>query len=154
MGLAAYFALYGALHGTALLFALPARPSFWRCGLFIAMAAGLSVMTLGIGLFAGRLSGTLGNIAFYAVFGLSGMVGAVTYGILIRLADVFELTLREIALISCGCTLAAEVACVTLQSPSLGRWALPVLWWFAFSGGLRYCDLRRRAIAVRSGTDG
>jgi hypothetical protein len=146
MDLVASFALYGALHATALALALRARQPFWRCVLFIALAAGLSAMTFRAGLFAAQRSGPLGNIALYAVFGLSAMAGAVTYGILIRRVGIFELTLRELALISCGCTLAADIAYVTLaQAPSLGRSWLAVLWWFAFSGGLWYCDRRRRA---------
>ena len=156
MDLFASFAVYGALHGTAVVLALRARQPLWRCGLFIALAAALSAMALRFGLFAGQLSGTVpGHVALYAVFGFSAMAGAATYGILIRLIGIFELTLRELALISCGCTVAADVAYVALvQFPSLGRWWLAVLWWFAFSGGLWFCDLRRRAIVDRSGTGG
>jgi hypothetical protein len=154
MDLVASFALYGALHAAALLLALRARQPFWRCVLFIALAAALSAMTLRAGLFAGQRSGILGNIALYAVFGLSAMVGALTYGFLIRRVGIFDLTLRELALISCACTLAADTAYVTLaRTPSLGRSWLAVLWWFAFSGGLWYCDRRRSAIFVPSGTD-
>jgi hypothetical protein len=148
LDLLASFALYGALHASALVLALRTRQPLWRCGLFIALAAGLSVMTFRIGLFAAQRYGTLlGHVALYAVFGLSAMAGAVTYGILIRRIKIFELTLRELALISCGCALAADVAYVTLaQSPALGRGWLAVLWWFAFSGGLWHCDRRRRSV--------
>jgi hypothetical protein len=154
-GLFASFAVYGALHATALALALRARLPWWRRGLFIVLAAGLSAMTLRVGLFAGGLSATLGNGALYAVFGLSAMAGAVMYGILIRRVGIFELTLRELALISCGCALAADLAYVALAHlPALGRWWLAVLWWFAFSGGLWYCEQRRRAVIDSSRTVG
>jgi hypothetical protein len=150
MDLFAAFALYGALHASALVLALRTRQPLWRCGLFIALAAGLSAMTYRAGLFAGQRFGTLGNIALYAVFGLSAMAGAVTYGILIRRIGIFELTSRELVLISCGCALAADVAYATLaQFPVLGRGWLAVLWWFAFSAGLWHCDRRRRAVIDR-----
>jgi hypothetical protein len=154
MDLFASFAMYGALHATALVLALRARQPLWRCGLFIALAAGLSVMTLRVGLFTAQRSGAIpANIALYAVFGFSAMAGAVAYAILIRLIGIFELTLRELALISCGCAVAADVAYVILaQIPSLGRWWLAVLWWFAFSSGLWYCDQRRREVIDRSRT--
>jgi hypothetical protein len=155
LDLFASFALYGALHASALVLALRARQPLWRCGLFIALAAALSMMTLRVGLFAGQLFGTLGNVALYAVFGISAMAGALTYGMLIRRVGIFELTFRELALLSCACALAADAAYVTLMhSPSLGRSWLAILWWFAFSGGLWYCDLRRRAVVDRSGTVG
>jgi hypothetical protein len=150
MDLIASFALYGALHATALLLALRARQPLWRGSLFIALAAALSAMTFRVGLFAGQLSASHGSVALYAVFGFSAMAGAAAYGILIRRLGIFELTLSELALISLGCTVAADVAYVGLaQSPSLGRCWLAVLWWFAFSGGLWYCDRRRRAIVDR-----
>jgi hypothetical protein len=151
LGPLATFAVYGALHATALALALRARLPWWRRGLFIVLAAGLSAMTLRVGVFAGGLSATFGNAALYAVFGFSAMAGAATYGILIRRVGIFELTLRELVLISCGCGLAADLAYITLaQWPTLGRWWLAVLWWFAFSGGLWYCDQRRRAVVDRS----
>jgi hypothetical protein len=155
LGPFASFAVYGALHATALVLALRARLPLWRRGLFIALAAGLSAMTLRVGVFAGGLSATLGPGAPYAVFGFSATGGAVAYGILIRRVGIFELTLRELALISCGCALAADLAYITLARwPALGRWGLAILWWFAFSGVLWYCDQRRRAVIDRSRTVG
>ncbi|HWX35624.1 MAG TPA: hypothetical protein VNZ53_50410 [Steroidobacteraceae bacterium] len=155
LGLFASFAVYGALHATGLALALGARLPWWRRGLFIVLAAGLSIMALRVGLFVGGLSATLGPGAPYAVFGFSATAGAVTYGILIRRVGIFELTLRELALISCGCALAADLAYVILAHwPTLGRWWLAVFWWFAFSGGLWYCDRRRCAVIDGSRTVG
>jgi hypothetical protein len=141
------FAVYGALHASALVLALRARQPIWRRCLFIAIAAALSVMALRIGLFGGHLSGTLpGNAALYAVLGFSAVIGALSYGILIRLFGLFELTVGALALIAAGCLLAAFVALFTLaHSHSLGRWWLAVLWWYAFSGGLWFCDRRQNA---------
>jgi hypothetical protein len=144
------FAVYGALHAGALVLTLRARQAAWRSCLFILGAAALSVMTLRVGMFGGRLSGTLSaNVAIYAVLGFSALTGAVAYGILIRLFGIHELTLKLLAVVSVGCLLATYIAFFTLtHSHSLGRWWLAVCWWYAFSGGLWYCDRRQNAVAL------
>ena len=136
------FAVYGALHASALVLALRVGQPLWRLCLFIALAAGLSVMALRIGLAAGHRSGGLpGNIALYAVLGFSATIGALTYGILIRLFGYSELTIGGLALIAAVCLIAALLALFSLQHVHfLGRWWLAVLWWFAFSGGLWLCE--------------
>jgi hypothetical protein len=136
------FALYGALHAGALVLALRASQPLWRSCLFIVVAAALSLMTLRVGLFAGHLSGGIpGNAALYAVLGVSAAIGALTYGILIRLFGFYELTLGGLTLIAAGCVLAAFLAFFSLAHVHfLGRWWLAVLWWYAFSGGLWFCD--------------
>jgi hypothetical protein len=138
------FALYGALHASALALTLRARQPLWRRCLFIAMAAGLSVMTLRVGILGMRLLGTLpGNLGLYTALGFSAVIGAVTYGISIRLFGILKLTLKTLAVVSIGCMVAAYVAFFTLAYfHSLGRWWLVVLWWYAFSGGLWYSDAR------------
>jgi hypothetical protein len=150
------FAVYGALHASALILTLRARHAAWRSCLFILSAAALSVMTLRVGMFAGRLSGTLSaNLAIYAVLGFSAVTGAVAYGILIRLFGIYELTLRLLAVIALACLLATFVAFFTLTlSHSLGRWWLAVCWWYGFSAGLWYCDRRQnaRALAASGGS--
>jgi hypothetical protein len=140
------FALYGALHASALVLTLRARQPIWRMCLFIALAAGLCFVTLRAGMFEGRLVGALpGNAGLYAVLGFSALTGAVTYGIAIHLFGIYKMSLRSLAVISASCLLATYVAFFTLTNiHALGRWWLPVLWWFAFSGGLWYCDQRQK----------
>jgi hypothetical protein len=139
------FALYGALHACALVFALRARHPIGQKYLFIAIAAGLSVLTLRAGVIGIHLTGTLpGNVGLYTVMGFSALMGAVTYGVSIRIFRLYELSPASIAVIAVGCTLATYIAAYTLaHSQFLGRWWLAVLWWYAFSGGLWYCDRRQ-----------
>lgn len=141
------FAVYGALHASALIVSLRVAQPLWRKCLFVAVAAALSVMTLRVGLFAGHSSGVLpGNASLYAVLGFSAVIGAVAYGILIRLFGIYELTVSGLALISAACMLATFAAFFSLaHSHSLGRWWLAALWWYAFSSGLWYCEWRLNA---------
>ena len=139
----ASFALFGALHASALVITLRVRPSIWPSSLFVAIAAGLCVMTLRIGMLGTHLFGALpGHIGLYAVLGFSAAMGALAYGMLIRrLPGLSAMPLGSLAAISLGCTLAAWVALLTgshfhLPGPS---W-LAILWWHAFSGGLWYFD--------------
>jgi hypothetical protein len=142
----ATFALYGALHAVALVLSLGARRPGWRQCLFIVLAAGLSVMTLHVGIWImHRLGGLPGNIGLYTALGVAAWVGAVAYGISIRLCGIHRLKLRALAVIGLGCALATYAAFLTLgHFHSLGRWWLAVLWWFALSSGLWYHDRRPR----------
>jgi hypothetical protein len=136
------FALYGALHASALVIALRIHHPLWRNCLFIAAAAGLSAMTPHVGIATAHWLGTSsGNVALYAALGLSAATGAATYGVLIRGCGIYELTARALAVICLTCMLAVYAAIFTLAHfHSLGRWWLAVLWWYAFSGGLWYFD--------------
>jgi hypothetical protein len=141
------FALYGALHASALILSLRTRQAIWRKCLFIFIAASLSVVILYVGIFGRHLSGTLpGNVGLFTVLGFSAMTGAVAYGVLIRLFGIYKLPPGSLAAIAFVCMLATLVALVTAsRSRYLGQWWLAVLWWYAFSGGLWYCDQRRNA---------
>jgi hypothetical protein len=104
-------------------------------------------MTLRIGISGTQLSAGLpANIGVYTVLGFSALLGAVTYGILIRLFSFYKLTAASLAAISIGCTLASFLALGTLSHTHfLGPWWLAVLWWYAFSGRLWYCDRQASA---------
>ncbi len=136
------FALYGALHAAALVFALCASQTLWRKCLFIVMSAALSAAILRIGLFGAQLSGAvLGSASLYGILGFSAALGAAVYGVLMHWFGVYEFTARSLALISMGCALATDAAFFTLvHCDYVGRWWLAVLWWYAFSGGLWYFD--------------
>jgi hypothetical protein len=150
------FALYGALHAAALIFALRAQQPIWRKCLFIAAAAALSAMTLRFGITAGQLLGTgRGNAALYAVLGFCGATGAAAYGSLIHLSGIYELTASSFAVLCVNCMLATCAAFFILaRFHSLGQWWLAVFWWYAFSGGLWYFDRRNRRAFARRGGDG
>ena len=141
------FALYGALHAAALVLSLKAHTSVWRQCLFIVLAAGLCVLTLHVGMRVMHLLGGLpGNLGLYMALGTAAWTGAMTYGISMRLWRIHRLTLRALAVIGLGCVLATYAAFLALAHfHSLGRWSLPVFWWFAFSGGLWYRDRHSRA---------
>jgi hypothetical protein len=137
------FALYGALHASALMLTLRARQPLWRKCLFVAVAAGLSVMALRVGILCRHLSATLtGNTGLYPALGFSAVTGALIYGILIRLFGISAITLGSLAAIALGCMVAAFVALFTGSQFHFGPWWLAVLWWLAFSGGLWYFDRR------------
>jgi hypothetical protein len=151
--LSSAFALYGALHAIAVAFTLRARQPLWRSVLFVAIAAALSVMTLRIGLFGMQLAGTLpANLGLYVMLGLSAMIAALSYGVLLRLYGIPELSPRTLAAISVACILATYAAFFILgHSHWLGRWLLAVFWWCAFSGGLWYWDQGRSGDRTCSG---
>jgi hypothetical protein len=136
------FALYGALHASALVIALRDHHSIGRNCIFIAAAAGLSAMTLHVGIATAHWLGPRGgNVALYTALGLSAVTGAASYGVLIRACGIYELTARALAVICLSCMLAAYAAMVTLAHfRFLGQWWPVVLWWYAFSGCLWYLD--------------
>jgi len=142
----ASFALYGALHASALALTLRARQRIWQKCLFVAIAASLSVITLRVGIVGRHLSETLpGNAGLYTALGFSAVTGALIYGILVCLFWISAMTLGSLAVISLSCLLAAFVALFTgSHFHVLGPWWLAVLWWHAFSGALWYCDQRHK----------
>lgn len=136
------FALYGALHASALVLAVRGHPTVWGKCLFIAFAASLCVLTFRFAAVARELLGAVpGGVAFYALLGLSSIIGAASYAILIRLSGWYALTITEIGAIAAGCMLAAFASLFTTSHfHALGAWSFAVLWWFTFSGGLWYFD--------------
>jgi hypothetical protein len=149
------FALYGALHATALVLSL--RPqsqsrSLPRKFAFILMSAFLSVLTLGVGMAGRQIIGMLpGSWGLYVLLGLSSFSGALAYGVLIRLFWIGALTTARLLMISVGCVLATLLAFYMLSRFTLlGRWWLPVLWWYALSTGL-WCSGRAKLPASGRG---
>jgi hypothetical protein len=141
------FASYGALHAGALVLTLRAHQTIGRKCLFIVSAAFLSAMTLRLGIFGAQLLGThSANAGLYLLLGLSAAVGAAAYGLSMCLLGIYALPPRSLAAIAAGC-LSAELAALWAagQLNISGSWWFAVCWWFAFSGGLWYCDRRRTA---------
>jgi hypothetical protein len=143
--LAVAFALYGALHATALVLSIRVPLPVGRSGLFIATAAVLSASILHLGILGEHLSaGMPAGLGTYVVLGFASVTGAVTYGISIRVFRLYRLSAATLSTISLGCLSAACLALFTLSRfPFLGPWWLVVLWWCAFSGGLWFCDRRQ-----------
>ncbi len=151
---AEFFASAAALHATAVVVALSSSTPRWRKALFVAMAAGLCVLTYRAGIAGRALTASFtGNSGWYWPLGFSAVAGAVAYGISIRrVLGVQALTTGAIAMIAVGCLLATFLAAFTagkIRGLGLGLWWLAVLWWFAFSGGLWYFDTRPRTLAAR-----
>jgi hypothetical protein len=140
------FALSGAIHAVALVLALRAAQTPLRKGLFVAIAAAMSVMTLYIGIAGLVLFAVLpGNERLYMVLGLCAVSGAIAYGLLIRGFWMKTFSTRFILAIAAACLPAAFIAFfVRGYLQFLEGWWLAAVWWFAFSGGLWYFDTRRR----------
>jgi hypothetical protein len=139
------FAIYGTIHAAALMLSARKNLSARAKILFIAVAAGLCVMTVRAGLLGTRLSGAIpGTLGLYCLLGLSTMIGSVAYGMAIRLFALAALTFLAIASISAACALATVTAAVAAGHVGhLGPWELAVPWWYVFSYGLWYFDRPR-----------
>jgi len=138
------FALNGALHASALVFALRAPESLRRKAAFIAIAIALSVFTLYVGIIGLVLFEVLpGTERLYVVLGVCALSGAITYGAVIRLCWMRKLSSRFILAMSALCVAATSLAFFARTYVEwLGSWWLAATWWFAFSGGLWYFDTR------------
>ena len=141
------FAWYGAFHAIAVVLSLNARQSIGRSCLFVVTAAALSAMTFHVGMLGTHfLTGLDPNAGHYAALGAAAAVGAVTYGISIRIFGLYKLAAVALVAISIGCLSASLLALFTLRRfHVLGSWWLAVFWWYAFSGGLWFCDRRQGA---------
>jgi hypothetical protein len=139
------FALYGALHATALVLSFRVPPPFGRSGLFIAAAAVLSAAMLHLGILGTHWSARMpGGLGTYVVLGFASAAGALTYGILIQIFRLSRLTAATLSTICLGCLSVSCLALFTLTLfPFLGPWWLAILWWYAFSGGLWFCHWRQ-----------
>ncbi|MDP9008369.1 MAG: hypothetical protein M3N91_06625 [Pseudomonadota bacterium] len=141
------FAINGALHASALVLTLRAPESLRRKASFVAIAVALSVLTLYVGIIGLVLFAVLpATERLYVVLGVCALSGAITYGSLIRLFWMRNLSSRLILAMSVLCLLATSLAFFArTYTELLGSWWLAAAWWFAFSGGLWYFDTRREA---------
>ena len=138
--LIATFVINGTLHAYALVLTLRSPESLARKSAFIAIAAVLSVLTLYVGIIGLVLFAVLpGNERLYVVLGVCSLSGAITYGSLIRLFWMRNLSPRLILAMSALCVLTTSLAFFArTYSEFLGSWWLAAAWWFALSGGLWY----------------
>jgi len=141
------FATYGALHASALAFAVRTRQPSRRLFLFIVSAGALSAATLEVALLGRPLFYAVPhNMASYSLLGSSAAIGAISYGILIRSFGFLALSVRALAAISFGCAAAAFIALFTASHGRFfGPWWIAAWWWYGFSGGLWYFDRRYSA---------
>jgi hypothetical protein len=140
--LVASFAINGALHACAVVLALRAPQSIPRKCVFIAIAAALSVFTLYVGIIGLVLFAVMpGNERLYITLGLCSVVGAITYGSLLRIFWIRQFSSRFILAMAFLCLLATALAFfVRTYADFLGGWWLTAAWWFALSGGLWLFD--------------
>ena len=143
------FAISGALHACALVLALRSPQSLLRKFCFIALAAALSVFTMYVGI-AGLVlfAAVPGNQRLYAVLALCSLSGAITYGSLIRMFWVRNLSARLVLAVALLCVAATSLGFFAkTHADFLGGWWLAAAWWFAFSGALKFFDTRPNAVS-------
>ncbi|HEX3912333.1 MAG TPA: hypothetical protein VHW71_02395 [Steroidobacteraceae bacterium] len=149
--LVASFAINGLLHASSLVFALRSPQSRLRRIAFIAIAGGLSIFTLYVGIIGLVLFAMLpGTERLYLDLGLCALSGAITYGSLVRIFWVRSLGSRQVLAMAIGCMIASSLAFLSRSYLSfLGGWWLAAVWWFAFSGALWFCDTHSGALGRR-----
>jgi len=120
-----------------------------RKSCFVALAAALSVFTMYVGIMGLVLFAAIpGNERLYAVLGLCSLTGAITYGSLIRLFWMRNLSSRLILSMALLCVLATSLAFFAkTYSDFLGGWWLAAAWWFTLSGALRFFDTHPNALS-------
>jgi hypothetical protein len=142
LGVVATLGIYGALHASALVVTLRARPRAGRGLWFIAIASSLSMLSAALGVCAGHIVGGSGMARTASLLSLSSGIGAATYAGLIRRFFAPHLTPSAIVTIVLGCivaTLAVLASGIYLKGG--GLWVV-VSWWFAMSLGLWVYDGR------------
>jgi len=143
------FAINGALHASALVLALRSPQSLRRKSCFVALAAGLSVFTMYVGIMGLVLFAAVpGNERLYAVLGLCSLSGAITYGSLIRLFWIRNFSSRLILAMAFLCVLATSLGFFAkTYADFLGGWWLAAAWWFTFSAALKFFDTHPKALS-------
>src|SRR5271155_3359923 len=130
----------GILHATAVVASLRASTTALRQVLFVALAAGLSIMSLYVGIIALVALSILPNSQrLPAVLVIASMCGAITYASLVRIFWARGIRPRMIlglAAVCSGATLIGYVLKLRFDWP--GTWWLAAVWWLAFSLCLKF----------------
>jgi hypothetical protein len=130
----------GILHATAVVASLRASTTALRRVSFVALAAGLSIMSLYVGIIAlVALSILPDSQRLPAVVVIASMCGAITYGSLVRIFWVRGIRPRVILGLAAVCSGATLIGYILkLRFDWSGTWWLAAIWWLAFSLCLRF----------------
>jgi hypothetical protein len=133
-------AVNGALHAGALVASLRGSATALRKGMFAAIAAGLSIMSLYVGIIIlVALSILPDSERLPAVVAIGAMTGAITYGSLIRIFWIRGIRPRAILGLATLCAIAALAGyLLKLRFDWPGMWWLAAIWWLAFSISLKF----------------
>jgi hypothetical protein len=144
LGAVASFGVYGALHSSMVAVTLRAVQPLWRKLLFVAIGSSLSMLSVALSFYASRLIGRLPGMAGSALLlASSSGLGAASYAFLVQRYFAADLAPRALVSITLGCVLATlAVLASGIYMQGGGLW-FAAFWWFAFSAGLWYHDLRR-----------
>jgi hypothetical protein len=129
------FVLYGVLHALTVVGALRRPIPALEVGTFIVAGAILSLGAVYAGMYFGGAFGILVSDTFtiYAMLVAGSAVGAITYGLIVRLLWLRQLPFPSIALIATGCALTTlATALLQPHGPTLGV-LLTLIWWWTFS---------------------
>jgi hypothetical protein len=145
-------AVNGALHAGALIASLRVSATVHRKLLFAAIASGLSIMSMYVGIVAlVALSILPDSERLPAVVAIGAMTGAITYGSLIRIFWIRGIRPRAILGLATLCAMAALAGyLLKLKFDWPGMWWLAAIWWLAFSISLKFLDvppLPKRALS-------
>ncbi len=138
-----FFALFGALHATALVMALRAGP-LWRQITFVPITAALSGSVPYVGLALPRALGLDGGFVLIAAMVLGSAVGASAYWLLVRafwfpnvdVPDGAKAVSLCVAATLLGIMLATALSGFGARHSLVGDVIPTVLWWNAFSYSL------------------
>jgi hypothetical protein len=130
----------GLLHATAVVASLRASATVLRRALFVALAAGLSIMSLYVGIIAlVALSILPDSERLPAVLVIASMCGAITYGSLVRIFWVRGIRPRVILGLAAVCSGATLIGYILkLRFDWSGTWWLAAIWWLTFSLCLKF----------------
>jgi hypothetical protein len=138
-----FFALFGALHATALVMALRAGP-IWRRLTFIPITAVLSAIVPYLGLAVPRALGLDGGFSLVGAMTVGSAAGACAYWMLVRAFWIPTLEASDwvrtlafcVAATPLGMMLATVLSGFGAHHSVLGDIVPTALWWFAFSYSL------------------